>query len=70
MATHRHYANFLCPYATHKRDGTQEDEQIDNKQKIVVLATCPITYFYVEYKLYELQLLKEVTRLTVKIRYI
>ncbi len=63
MATHRNYANFLCPYATHWRDGTEEYEQIDNKQRIVVLATWRITYFYVECKLYALQLLKKVTRL-------
>ncbi len=69
MATHRHYANFLCPYATHKRDGTPEDEQIDNKQKIVVLATWLINYFYDESKLYALQLLKEVTRLAARYVY-
>ncbi len=62
MATHRNCANCLYPYATHWRDGPQEDEQIDNKQRIEVLATWLITYFYVENKC-SLQLLKEVTRI-------
>ncbi len=31
MATHRNYANFLCPYATNWREGT-EDKQIDYKK--------------------------------------
>ncbi len=60
---------FVCPYATHWRDGTQEDEQIDNKQRIVVLATWLITYFFIECKLYALQLLKEVTRLAARYVY-
>ncbi len=65
MATHRNYSNVLCGYATHWRDGMQEDEQIDNKQRIVVLATWLVTYFYVKSKLYALHLLKKVTRLAV-----
>ncbi len=31
MATLINYANFLCPYATNWKEGT-EDKQIDNKK--------------------------------------
>ncbi len=70
MATDRNYVNCLCPYATNWRDGTQEDKKKDNKQRIVVLTTWLITYFYVEYKLYALQLLINVMSLAGRYVYV